>query len=316
MDFSAIPEGSDFTSAITAVVGLNTANPKRSEVWYKYTAAVNSNVTISSCGTTSNNTGLELRDQNKYYLGGNSNTTCPGQSTYTLLVEAGKTIYIHWASSSLIDEWNLTSTPTGSAIPQGYSCSNPIVPVSGANSTAFQARQTWIWYKYTAIADGTLEVDNCNNSPGDFSKVYILSNCQFNDRNLLAEGNSCGENTSGASINLTSGQEVYIAWYQLNPLSGNFPWTLHFYTPATLPAGYSCSNPLTAVVGANNASTLSGDEFFTFTPANAGHLNISTFGLTTKESYVSVYQSCDDYTRKNAESGLNNPLVSKELTRQ
>jgi hypothetical protein len=90
----------------------------------------------------------------------------------------------------------LTSTPTGTGIPLGYNCSNARTPVGGANSAPFQARQNWIWYNFTAPTDGTLVLDNCGTSPVDTSKVYVLSSCQFNDRNILVEGDACGPKTS------------------------------------------------------------------------------------------------------------------------
>ena len=316
LTFTPTTPGNNFNTAITAVPGTNNAGGAEN-LWYKYTPAVNSNVTISSCGSVSTYTYLSVWDQNDIYLGASMNSGSCGshQSNYTLLVEAGTTVYMDWSSTNEtgVYDWTLTSVPTGTGIPQGYSCDNPIVISSlGAQSTGFQDNQTWIWYTYTNSSPdtGILTASDCLNTPGFATKVYINNSCGFTPGSEIAEGTTCAANAQSASVTILPGQTVYIGWSQLDGTANTFDWNLSFTSNSAIPQGYTCSNPNIAVLGGNTAKTSVGDEIFTYTPSKAGHLQIST-GALPASIQVSVYLNCGDYNTIDPLTGLNNPLQSE-----
>ncbi len=320
--FRPIAAGSDITSAIPVPSpGNYTAPAGTGNLWYKYTSPVNATVTVSTCGTNSVGTGVnlyQLYDLEKFYLGANYGSGCvSGQAEYTLLVGAGQTIYIDWSSNSnQLSNWTLTATPTGQPLPAGYGYDAAInIPLGSGSgtgnyptSTAVQTNQSWVWYKFhnTSGDTGILTVSNCSTNPAYPTKVYIAEDSTFAAGTIWSESSACGSNSQSAAYTLVPDQTVYVVWWLDDPTPGNFSWNLNWTSNFALPAGTTCSNPLTAVLGQNSANTAGGNQVFTYTPTEKGHLQISS----AVPVEVTVYNNCGDYTTYNYETGLNYPLIS------
>lgn len=291
LKFVPVTPGSDRISALNAVELQNDLSTPSKSIWYKFTPDVDADVHISTCGTASTSTYVQVQDKFGKYLGSSSGV-CDDRSDLTVTVEGGQTIYMNWKSTDSIVTFDLDSTVLKTPIPAGYNCNHPLVPHSGENDDAYESNQPWQWYTYTALEAGTLLVENCSAVPSIFTKVYIQSSCGEFDRNTIATGTACGTKGSGTSVKLAQGQQVYIVWLHTVPDAGSFAWNLNFVKDADLTQGYSCSNALQALAS-NIGNTLQGDQFYTYTPSANGSLTISS--ADTTNLYVSVYTSCDFY---------------------
>ena len=96
--------------ATTASLGTNTT--PSAPYWFEYTIPTTGDYTISSVGTTTDDTHLSIySDCNRTSLGSNDDTEGTFQSTLTLSLEADQTIYILWDDnySSAEFDWAITT---------------------------------------------------------------------------------------------------------------------------------------------------------------------------------------------------------------
>jgi len=74
-----------------------------------------------------------------------------------------------------------------------------------------------------------------------------------------------------------------------------FLFSFIIYQVSAQPAGASCEDALTAVIGTNQADNSHGDQWFKYTATRDGKIVVSTCDLTTEDTYVAVYKDCDGW---------------------
>ena len=272
MLFSLASRGqTDCSEAITATLGTNTT--PSAPYWFKYEASTTGDYTISSVGTATNDTYLEvysdcdgtLIDESDDYQGGR-------QSELTQRLAEGDVIYIQWNGRYSTEgfNWNLTVNP----LEPGDECEFTATAVSGTNKVT-DTSNDYYWYTYSVPMEGRVQITSSSSS-----YVFIYDNtCD----NLSSLSSGYG----GAITNkLDSGTTVYVRW---NVYGEDITWEL---TMLPTQPGEECSTAVTATVGNNDVPETTHDDYwYSYVMPSEGELQITS----SSRKYVTVYSNtCDD----------------------
>ncbi|QKG79518.1 fibronectin type III domain-containing protein [Tenuifilum thalassicum] len=270
--------GETCTTAIEAVAGTNTADCTGGDRWFKYTATRDGKITISNCGLTGDNTGLEIYTDCGSYPVYYENYCGSGQRLVKLQGQVGITYYIKWTDgSSGTFDWTLSEEDWG----PGESCTTAIEAVAGTNTADCTGGDRW--FKYTATRDGKIAISNCGLT-GDNTGLDIYTDCRSYP---VYYGNYCGSGQRKIQFPIQAGTTYYIRWTVGS--SGTFDWTL---SEEDWGPGETCKTAIEAVAGTNTADCTGGDRLFKYTATIDGVLTVSTCGLTNGDTYVKVYDEC------------------------
>ncbi len=192
----------------------------------------------------------------------------------------------------------------------GTSPNNAIPAVADTNETNYQGLD--VWFVYTATKTGKITVYNCNMTT--FNTVVMIYKKQGYSQTLIeANDNGCGEQ-SKVSFASDSGAIYYIVW-RIWYATGTFKWILKEQNPKP---GDICSLALDASIGDNVADNSNGSQWFKYVATGFNKIIISTCGLTTEITSVSIYKgTCDNlkpalYTIKNCDNQVEVTFASEE----
>ena len=268
-------------TAIDAVADTNITNHAGDiDQWFKYTATMNGVIDIYTCGLTTEDTRVEVWGFNcgSTFIG-ESQDDCGLQSRLMFNAIAGTTYYINWSAwnTNGIYPWVLEErVPVAGEI-----CETAIPAVNGINTADHSGGKNQ-WFSYTATIDGLLIASSCGETTED-TQVEIWASCYSGA--WWENDDGCGTQSEVAVI-VSPGQTYYILW-KSGKTSGTYNWTL---TERTKIQGEYCENPIVAVAGINTSEHVGQlDQYFVYTPATDGVINISTCGLTTWETSLFVF---------------------------
>lgn len=189
-------------------------------------------------------------------------------------LKANQQIFIEWYTSAEKEfDWNLSVVDLES----GDLCSVSTPSLIGSNAVPALEISSVYWYSFQM--------------PPSSGKKLIITTA-FNE-NVVVYTGSCNEpkfydysNFGNIAVTgLQPNEEVLIAWG--NTL-GDFSWTLTLEDEVE---GESCINSLGAVIGNNVAPNV--PSWFNYTIPVRGNYTISSVGLTTTDTYLSVYNNCN-----------------------
>ena len=250
-----------------ATTGENQVGATSNDVmWYSYTVSAEvAKVTINSGGK-------------KAYVYGNECSQLDLLATTddeVVLVDLLATEDLYIALE--VDGGNFSWSLTEEALSEGESCLMAVDAVAGTNSIP----STPYWYTYTMTDFGTLNLSSTGAAVETYLEVY--DEC---GGKILAENVDDGSGQSDVTIDLTAGEEVLILWDSINGTTG-FDWML---TEEPLEGGELCEVAIEAAEGVNAAPNA--DIWYSYEMVADGHLNISSVGLTTQDTYLTVYDVC------------------------
>lgn len=215
----------------------------------------------------------------------------PDCSNYTWLAEdqgkvqvfdlpAGQEILIIWDRNGY--EADFTWELSVEDIAPGDLCTNPLTAVLGINESSSSP----VWYEYVMTQDGSLEAtygaENSIFGPAFGPIVAFLDGCGDDASILYIDNNKAF--VSG----LREGQHVYIYWTPGYP----FPGVKWFLDEHPAKQGDSCSDPLPAAYGLNQAEYAT--QWFSYTVAESGGLKISSRAFTFNNTNLFVYEACEE----------------------
>ncbi len=226
-----------------------------------------------------------------------------------------------------VDDFVFAAVPPASA---GGHCGDPIAAVEGTNTIAGpiecfgghdpEDAEGAVWYTYTAAADGVLAISSCGG--GVDTRGWIFEgDCQAlpiagvnDDQCEVTSGGN--EWASYREALVTGGQTYFIMWDNVWETAG-FDWELTF-TAGAGEAGNFCATAVAIQPGTHTVGTIDGNaavtgpiigntsqgstptpyaksEWYSFTPSEAGLMNITACDLTTEDTRLWVYTgTCDN----------------------
>ncbi len=270
---------------ITAVEGNNTANNlNNQEQWYVFVAPRSGKMILSTCGTTTEDTYVEVYlNECKIMADYYNNWGCDVQAKLEIPVFEGYTYYIRWAGiyTSGTYTWNLSITDP---IP-GEFCTNAIPAVVDTNESD-HTHNIDQWFIYKATQDGYANISSCNLTDED-TYVGIYSNCSGS---FITENNDYCDKQSKVRFPIRKDNYYYIKWYSYYT-TGKYKWTLTIDPPL---AGEVCSAAIDAQIGNSNLAdhTAGIDQWFKYKATKNGRITANTCGLTTELTYLMVINDC------------------------
>lgn len=264
--------GDNCDLAVTATFGSNTT--PSSPYWYKYSVVNGDYYTISSVGTTSDDTYLAVYSDCDSWanddapLGENDDFDSDNevrQSQVTLDLNSGDDIFIYWENydGPAGFDWNISLAP----VLAGDKCEGAVAATLGTNSVPATVKNEY-WYSYTMPGDGVIALG----TEQFFILEYeIYTSCS----------NSTPEVTSDNSGNhfFSAGTDLFIkigTKYPDNGIEGGqLDWILSFETRS---ARQVCQLAVPASLG-SNTTIGAGDQFgswYSFTMPSTGNLEITS----------------------------------------
>ena len=270
--------GQSCNNSVTAQQGLNITDNSLGDQWFKYTAANNGKVTVSSCGQTTADTYVDIFDGCNQEAFTFSNDYCGKQSEVAFEVRAGLTYQIRWSArfTSKNFEWFLTESPSQ----QGEFCSTPITIGAGSTNVTVPANH-YKWFAFTASRKGKITVEAVPEC-----KVAIFDNCNY----TTSLNNDDNWNPNKTAFEGVAGETYLIAVFN----AGTKTQVNLSITEGDWQAGERCKDAID-VANLNKAPIdhQSGtDKWYRFIAFEDGEITISAAGLTNQDTYLEVYDGC------------------------
>lgn len=307
--------------------------------WWQYVAAVNSVVTVQTCGLSTFDTVLDA-----YTACGGTRIICVDdacglQSRISFVATAGVPVFLRiadFAGGVHAGQISVTSVPTGGGGggPANDECSGATVATVGTNNydntTATRSLDAGmactfggagnfnadVWYTFTAPSSGAWVVDTCAGTRDTVIEVYSGSCGSLTS--VACNDDSCGLRSSAAFVG-TAGvtYTIRLASWGSTGLGGTGTFNISGGTPP--PANDTCSGAVVASVGLNSFDTTlfspgvevaqctgsNRDGWWSFTPATSGTYEVRTCTFTTADTVLAVYDGA---------CGLLNPLACNDDT--
>lgn len=238
--------------------------------WYSYTAT-------RDCKIVLENVLLSISSQFEVYTDCGSSYLTTATQMGSFAAEEGVTYYIRWKNYSSTDfYWSLSEVD----FEEGENCSTAIEATASEENIHDGGSYVVEWFQYTATQDGKIELENLATDPNSNYAVYIS-----------CDGEEIGAGENSGYFTSEKDQIYYIAWY--NRDDSNFYWSLTENQEVI--TGQTCTNAIVAVEGDNEVDhmSLGGDAWFSFSPLTKGRVTVSTCDLTNQNTWVYVYESCD-----------------------
>jgi len=230
------PDNDECSGAITANAGINPfsnqgaqtgtdngpsclffgSSVNNNDVWFKYTATENGEVTVNTCGQTTLDTKLSVfANCGDFNAIACNDDFCGLQSSVTFNATTGTTYYISVGAFSAAGFGSGTFTITaggGGGGPVNDNCSGALVATVGSNAftsvgattdtvsdpalcTFFGSNTNYndVWFAYTATGNGTCTITTCGGTTLD-TKMSVFSNCD------LTQTIACNDDATGCGL--------------------------------------------------------------------------------------------------------------------
>ncbi|MCX7986832.1 MAG: T9SS type A sorting domain-containing protein [Bacteroidales bacterium] len=280
----SIPQGISCDNPMNAVIGNNTANnASGQDQWYRFTAPKNGRMILSTCGTTTEDTYVEVYNTCGSFATDYNNWGCNDQAKLVVPVFEGNTYLIRWAGifTSATYSWTLSIEDP---IP-GEFCVTPLTAKEDTNECDHTGNIDQ-WFEYKATNDGYVTISSCGLTSED-TYVGVFSNCW---NSFITESNDFCSKQSQVKFKVTKNVNYYIKWYK-HMTTGKYKWTLKYEPP--LP-GELCSTAKEAKIGSSNFAdhTSNIDQWFYYKATKNGRITATTCGLTTERTFLITMMDC------------------------
>ncbi|HEY5825138.1 MAG TPA: hypothetical protein VIT44_12260, partial [Cyclobacteriaceae bacterium] len=264
--------GFDCVDATMAIEGENIIHDiGQYEVWYSFTMPDLAGKKLVVTSSTTNSVSI-------YY--GSCDAALHDYGTGSVKgtndfsgINPGQEVFIKWYTYSEKEfTWNLSVED----METGDLCTLAEDAVEGQNEVPIDINSVhWFSFQMPETPGKKLVITSAANQivsvySGSCSELEFID--YKNDGNITVTG-------------LRPNEMVYILW---GNTMGNFLWNLSLEDELI---GESCLNPLQAVSG--NNSTPSAPYWFTYTVPENGNYSISSVGLASNDTYLSVYDNCN-----------------------
>jgi hypothetical protein len=214
----------DLNGALPDYAGTCGASASAEDVFYKYTATGNEQVTITTCGQTSSDSVLEILDScSGPTIICNDDSACGLQSTASAILSPGQTVYIRVAdfnggvhagaivvsSVPVVPPANdLCENATPAVEGNSYEFDTSFAGTEGSASCGFggDPGSKDVWFRLTASRDGQLQAITCDGTSFD-TIVSIYDGC--NGTEIGCNDDACGVQ-SIATANVTAGNTYIV----------------------------------------------------------------------------------------------------------
>lgn len=299
-------QGLNCANAQVANEGVNIVSgppPSNYMLWYSFTMPNESGKKLVISSSSSNRVGLYYHscDDVSSYDGGTGTVIGGLQTRYFL--RPNQQVFISWdVYNDPNFSWNLSVQD----LEPGEACSSTKSALIGNNYLPTLKKYSSYWYsfKMPSTTGKKLVITS------DVEEIVVVYTGNCNNLNFIDFKNEGRYTLTG----LQPDEMVYIEWSGYKA-QGNFVWKLAVEDEQP---GESCINPLAATLGSN--TTQNAPHWFTYMIPKDGDYKISSVGLTTIDTYLSIYNGCngillgqnDDFKALQSEvtlSGLHNGEV-------
>lgn len=268
-----LAEGEGCSTAVEASLGTNTT--LAASYWYTFSTTEYGYYTLSSTELTDIATSLSIYDSCNGSLLANDEDDESEQSEITLILEESEQIKIHWENLTSTDgfSWELSFEQ----VPPGEDCENPEIVTIGDQQ--FSTSDDIYWTKY--------EVQNSDKklvvTADEDADIYIFDSCELE----VLYGYGTG---SVSATSLISGQEVIIIW---DLTYVNLPITVNYtISEEDLVQGDLCNDPI--AISPGTIETTRFPQWFAYTSTDEQTIKISSIGTTNYDTFLNLYEACDD----------------------
>ncbi|QOI99120.1 MAG: hypothetical protein HRU70_00890 [Phycisphaeraceae bacterium] len=318
----------DLTGASNDYAGTCGATSTAEDVWLKFTAPENGELTVETCGLATADTVLALIDG----CGGTTivcnDDACSLQSRAIGVVAGGQTVYIRIADfggGQHAGQVSVSFSPLGAG-PENDDCANAEA-INGTGTFAFDNRQATtdgvgdglclffgndnilqdLWFLWTAPADGNYSVETCTLASFD-TKIAVYFDGSCGSGVLSCNDDACGlqsraffETTAGAQHLIRVGSYGAATGAGSILITGFTPIDNDFCADATdVGAGthnYDLTGATNDYPGICGATGSAEDVWFRYTSGNTDEfVTVETCGLTGGDSVLSAIDGCGGST--------------------
>ncbi len=288
LSLNDITDGDNCENAKTASLGSNASiHLDGLSEWFEYTPSEDGVLVVSSCGSTSENTLVQIYDGCGLSPIASNDNGCAEQSLLEVDVLGSTTYYIEWLYREAIGNYNWELSlidDTG-----GDSCEESFEITEGAikadNSTGSE------WYKFSLPATSKVEISYCNSldQENEDTQVNIYNSCGFSP--LYSADDEC--NVTGSKVLFTAYENTeYIVEWSDSKTDANYNWNFIVSEPSN---GDICELATQATIGENTTNNFNNREsWFFYTPISDGVMTLSSCDLSEYDSKVTLFKNCGE----------------------
>lgn len=267
------------------------------EKWYSFTAPADGMIEANTCinqdmgylhteflqSCNLNNPDNFLDYRNKECSNGGN-----GYNKY-LEVKAGQTIFIRVIGQvTQVAQWQFIFRDFYT----GEVCTKPLLAKVGLNSIPSGLGNAF--YTYTATDNGIVTLSNCQYTDiteNSFSATQVRTTCDKETTEIIQYGMANCGTSNGANIafEVETGKTYILEWY-----THVQNWDLEFIKGATLPAGFTCQNPIVITDNQTTVEPTGNITWFEFSFPQSGTVALSSD--LNQEATIFIFDMCTPLT--------------------